>query len=399
MREYLFVGVDPGTTAGVAALNLDGDVVDIYSSRELGISEIIEYVIDIGNPVVVATDVSPPPSTASKLATMLDAKLWHPEEPLSQEEKREEVKDFDCSNKHEEDALAAALRAYNSMRNKLRKVESQTPPDANVLEIKKKVIEDMSVSNAINTFQKNSDSSDKKQKRNQSIDNRIKGLEEKISDLYDRIEEFKDGRARREKEIKELKSELSRVKSKKFLEALQSKEVKARDKKISSLKKELEQEKKRSENLKTKLKDINKVEKIKGEENIILKNLKSFTKEDIDELEKNIGIEKEDIIYIEDPSGGGKSNAERLSEKVRAVALEGKLSYPAKEKFIDERIPFFNVEDLNVKKEGSFVVADQKKIESRLHEKIEKLQIQKEKEIESMLKEHGLDVKIRNKED
>ncbi len=60
-REHIIVGVDPGTTIGIAALNLDGELVGLVSSRMMSVPDIVSYIREKGKPVVVATDVVPPP--------------------------------------------------------------------------------------------------------------------------------------------------------------------------------------------------------------------------------------------------------------------------------------------------------------------------------------------------
>ena len=41
VREHLIVGVDPGTTIGIAMLNLDGELVGLISSRMMSIPDIV----------------------------------------------------------------------------------------------------------------------------------------------------------------------------------------------------------------------------------------------------------------------------------------------------------------------------------------------------------------------
>jgi len=61
-RKYTIVGIDPGTTVGVAMLDLDGNTVDVFSAKNYSVSDTIRRIISRGKPLVVASDVTPTPS-------------------------------------------------------------------------------------------------------------------------------------------------------------------------------------------------------------------------------------------------------------------------------------------------------------------------------------------------
>uniref|UniRef100_A0A7C4BAL2 DUF460 domain-containing protein n=1 Tax=Thermofilum pendens TaxID=2269 RepID=A0A7C4BAL2_THEPE len=127
----LIVGVDPGMTTGVAALNLRGEVVALFSRRLLGRGQLTRILYGLGYPAVVATDVEPPPSYARRLAASLGAVLFVPPRPLSVEEKRRLAEEalsgsgYKVRDSHQRDALAAAYKAYLSLREKLEEVERE----------------------------------------------------------------------------------------------------------------------------------------------------------------------------------------------------------------------------------------------------------------------------------
>jgi predicted RNase H-like nuclease (RuvC/YqgF family) len=124
---HLIVGVDPGVTTGIAAVTLDGELRLLISGKELGRGQVVRILSEVGSPVVVATDTSPPPEYVKKLATMLNATLVAPQRPLTVEEKRRLVSDFmgatpqnfKVKDAHQRDALAAAINAYLQLRPKL----------------------------------------------------------------------------------------------------------------------------------------------------------------------------------------------------------------------------------------------------------------------------------------
>ena len=61
-RKKLILGIDPGTTCGIAALDLNGNLLLIKSQRELLRSEVVDLTLSIGEPVAIASDVSTYPN-------------------------------------------------------------------------------------------------------------------------------------------------------------------------------------------------------------------------------------------------------------------------------------------------------------------------------------------------
>lgn len=121
------MGVDPGTTTGIAILDLEGGLVDYRSRKEFSKSDIREFIISHGKPVVVAGDVNPAPSLVEKLAATFSAELYYPEEDLSVEEKERLTEKYDIdADSHSRDALAAAVDAYNSTRSVLERIKDKS---------------------------------------------------------------------------------------------------------------------------------------------------------------------------------------------------------------------------------------------------------------------------------
>jgi len=139
-REALIVGIDPGNTSAVAALNLDGELVMLESRREFSHDEIIRELVEKGKPVVVASDKKEMPSTVEKIASSLGAERFEPEEDLATAKKKELGKG---ENSHEQDAHASVNYAYNCLQKEIRKInkhsdESDSPRN----EVAKKYFED-----------------------------------------------------------------------------------------------------------------------------------------------------------------------------------------------------------------------------------------------------------------
>jgi len=125
----VIVGLDPGITTGLAIIDLDGRVLLLESGKGLDRGSILEIVSRYGRPIIVAVDVAGVPDAARKLAAQFGAAVYSPGEDLSSAEKRElatrALGGSAPEDTHQRDALAAAYKAYLSLRQKLEHVESQ----------------------------------------------------------------------------------------------------------------------------------------------------------------------------------------------------------------------------------------------------------------------------------
>jgi len=116
--------VDPGTTTGLAAIDLCGNVVDTYSAKDLSLSQIINRITSLGKPLVVACDVMPAPRLARKLASTLKCRLFEPVSDMKVRDKIEIIAGHgEPANWHEKDALAAAFFAKKRIAKTLSKVD------------------------------------------------------------------------------------------------------------------------------------------------------------------------------------------------------------------------------------------------------------------------------------
>lgn len=120
-RKALIVGVDPGNTSAVAALNLDGKLELLESQKEFTRAEIIKKIVQTGKPVVIVSDRSEMPSTVRKIGQSLGAERFTPDKNLDTQTKKNLGKG---DNSHEVDASAAARYAFKQLRKNLRKIKS-----------------------------------------------------------------------------------------------------------------------------------------------------------------------------------------------------------------------------------------------------------------------------------
>jgi predicted RNase H-like nuclease (RuvC/YqgF family) len=117
--------LDPGTTIGIAILDLHGKVVELTSKREAKKSDVIKHILKFGKPLIVASDVNPMPKKIERVASALGSRTFYPEVSLTNLEKEKIVRDFEdeVKNSHQKDALAAAIKAFRSYHELFIRVE------------------------------------------------------------------------------------------------------------------------------------------------------------------------------------------------------------------------------------------------------------------------------------
>lgn len=122
-KEPLIIGIDPGNTTAVAAINLDGELELLESRLEFSHDEIIQELISAGYPLVIAADKEEIPSTVEKIASSVGAQRFTPENDLSQSRKNQLGRG---DNSHEKDAYASAIHAYKRMSKQIRKINQKS---------------------------------------------------------------------------------------------------------------------------------------------------------------------------------------------------------------------------------------------------------------------------------
>jgi predicted RNase H-like nuclease (RuvC/YqgF family) len=127
----LIVGIDPGTTTGVAVFDLDGRLLLVKSGKNLSKSDISRIISEVGNPIIVSSDINPIPRSVERIAASFSARLIEPGETFSRKEKHETAKEYMKSNgkawknRHERDALVSGIYAYKQVRQIVERINSR----------------------------------------------------------------------------------------------------------------------------------------------------------------------------------------------------------------------------------------------------------------------------------
>jgi predicted RNase H-like nuclease (RuvC/YqgF family) len=226
-KKGLIIGYDPGITAGLSVLTLDGRLLLLKSGKYLTRGEIARQVLKLGVPVIVASDVKPATEMTKKLATMFGAILYEPERDLKIDEKKEIVDKFLVSQEniskldtHMRDALAASIKAFMHYKPKLQQVEEEAKArgfKGPIEEAKIMVIQGVNINEALRTLEKKM-TTDKqrvltleslqKDKDLDSLREKVKELIEQQSKLSSLIIELQTLIERKNSEIRELRERL-----------------------------------------------------------------------------------------------------------------------------------------------------------------------------------------------
>lgn len=401
-RKSIIVGLDPGITVGIAAVDLDGNVVAVYSEKNMALSEIVRFISELGHPIIIATDVNPAPGLVEKIARSFKAQLFVPRESLKVEEKNELLRNLGITvdDDHQRDALAAAYKAYLRYKPKLEHIEARLKESGlwtKRNEIKALVLSGYSLGEAIMKvkFQEKPRMEKPKEKEVSEVDvtpymEKIKELTKTIAELERENKELRAIIEEQRKIIEKLERKLEEFDENIRARILKEREIKARDERIAMLEKKLKEEKEKVEILAKKLAQMRKMRWLELSGKVYpLKIIEELTWKGLEKAEKEFEIKKGDILYIINPAGAGKKLGEYLvSKRPRAIISRANLPFSIYELLMEERIPvLLENTDIEVIWLDEFAVVKRDELETAIKKRIEEWEEEKrEKELESVLR-------------
>lgn len=406
-RKFTIVGLDPGTTVGIAILSLDGDLLYLKSFRGIAPDEVVKIIAEYGKPAVIASDVTPMPGSVEKIRRSFNAVPASPGIEVSAEEKIALGKTFGYSNDHERDALTAALLTYRSYKNIFTRIEKKAPENSDLELIKLHVIRGESIESAIEKVRAASQAREKppgaraapEKPEEKAVDESFQRMREtvhrqgeQIQNLQEYVEELKQAMAAKDRKISKLESRLKGFKKEAYSEIRKSKEVQIRDSTIESLKKELSNKNKTVKELRRRSNKLRKIQKmeIRGEGTPV-KVIAAFTKESIAETKEKYGLKAGDVVFLEKPSGGGAATAQILVEaRVRAVIIPEDISHAAEETFFKGDVPVLR--GIQLERADDFAMAEPEALKAAIatweKEAEAKRHKAKEDKLESLFEEY-----------
>lgn len=358
-------------------MDLKGRVLRTGSSRSWGFSELVGLLIESGHPLIIATDKNPVPGTVERIKRAFNAILHTPASSLSVEQKQRDTKLFDYSNEHERDALAAAIDAARSLRNKLESVQKRAPADVELDELQMLVLRGHTVDSAINLLKKPLAPTENHVQRLVPAPEKdllgpdilylkaiIKRQDEQISRLLSYVADLKESLQLGQEKVIKLQDKISVIRSQDAKNVKRDREVTFRQKEIDRLSTELVRSKRANEGLQKrmrKLKQIGLTERNKAVKAV--KIVKSFNREAIQAADDQFGLSNS-IVLFEDASGGGIAAAELLVHKrIRAVVVKNEMSHVARKTLFEADIPIFSMRELALDLSGNLMTIDKNALE------------------------------------
>ena len=384
-RDHVVVGIDPGTTTAAAVVSLDGEVLDVYSSRTADTATVIEWLVEQGRPLLVAADVTPMPETVEGFRRSFDAAGWTPERDLPVDEKLHRTREVAYDNDHERDALAAALFALDDHTDQFERIAHKTPPTLDRGEVTARVLaEETSVEVVVDELTEDpteeEESSEHEPRELTEEEREIRRLEERVERLSGHVGELEETVSEQEAEIEEYETELSEARREERREARARREVDRLEREKDRLRHERDEARERAETAEAKLERLKSLWRLDhsnfdavagaseadGRETdlVPVKIVEQFTTDDVATADERYGLARGDVVYLRDASGAGRSTAARLAEtEPRLVLRSGNLSEAADAVLFDHEIPVAPADAVDVREIDDLGVANEAAVE------------------------------------
>ena len=382
-RDYVIVGMDPGTTTALGLVDLDGNVLDTWSSRTVDTAGVIEWIIEHGRPVIVAADVTPVPDTVEKIRRSFDAAGWVPESDLPIDEKQHRTREHGYGNDHQRDALAAALFAYDDHAEQFERIAAKTPPREDRGEITAEVLSTETSVEAV--LRERQDDGEDETEDSEHTPRELTAEERRIRELETRVErleahnaELKAEVEERDEKIAEYESELEDARREERRDARERRAVSRLERDVNRLESELEDERERADALESKLERLKALWKldhsnfsdVDSEERdlVPVKVVEQFTNAAIEDAQERYGLAPDDVVLLRDASGAGETSATALAATEPRVVLteHGGLSDVADVTLFEAEIPVGPAEDVAIQEVDELAVARESDVEAAI---------------------------------
>jgi predicted RNase H-like nuclease (RuvC/YqgF family) len=356
-RDYIIVGIDPGTTTAIAVLTLDGELRKLHSSRTISIPEVIEMIAQEGRPLVISSDVFPTPNAVEKIRRAFNAVSSPPFEVLSAEDKIEFATPYGYSNNHERDAIAAAVSFYRKNKNKFEQIRKKIPHGVNAGEAIARVVRGKSVEAVISGLTRKQIKEpqvqavpEKRDEETFHLRESIRKYEEIINEMKTKQEFFEKEIILRDEKIRELEELIKKQRSDVYKRLKKDKTMQIRDMDIHRLQDKISEKNRTISELNERIHKLKRVRRLEISGRVLpVKIIFSFTKDSILKTQETVGIKKDDIILLKDASGGGTITAKMLADLgVRAVIICNDMSHAAQEELFNLGVPVLRAKDVNI---------------------------------------------------
>jgi predicted RNase H-like nuclease (RuvC/YqgF family) len=409
-RDYVLVGIDPGTTTAVAIIGIDGELLDVLSTRTADTAAVIEWIVERGRPFVIAADVTPMPNTVEKIRRSFDATEWIPENDLPVDEKQHRTREAGYDNDHERDAMAAALFAHDEYESQFERIAKKTPARIDRGEVTARVIGGESVEAVLDSYREDEQEDEQTEEQSQPErspeQKRIANLETQVERLKSHADDLRETVEQKDERIEDLEADLSKRRSEERAKVREKREITRLERESGRLERERDEAREERDALSEKLDRLKELWKldhsnfadVEGEERglISVKPIEKFTLDAIKQAKKSYGLAEDDVILLRDASGAGPKTANRLAEiSPRVVLKYGGLSDSADEILFEERIPVGPASEVSIQEVDELAVARESEIEQVIagwHERAEERRRDKNASmVDQLISEHRAD--------
>ena len=415
-RDHVLVGVDPGTTTAVAIVSLDGSVLDVLSTRTADTAAVIEWIVERGRPVVVAADVTPMPNTVEKIRRSFDAAGWIPGSDLPIDEKQHRTREEGYENDHERDALAAALFAFDDHEDQFERIARKTPPRLDRGVVTARVVAgEESVETVVDDLTADADGGgddDEEEHVERELsaeEKRIRTLERQVERLQGHVDELESTVAEKDERIEELEGELEESRREERRDARERRTVSRLERRNDALERDVEAREERIEALEGKLARLKELWKLdhsnfadveeKRQGLVPVKPVDEFTKAAIEAAHESYGLAQDDVVYLRNAAGAGRSTAQKLAAFEPRVILigDGGLSEVADAMLFEREIPVGPGDDVAMQEVDELAVARENDVEAVIddwHDRAaDRRRAQKAEQIDQLISEHRAETK------
>ena len=373
-RQYVIVGMDPGTTTAVSLVDLDGSPIDTMSSRTADTAAVIEWIVDRGRPFLVAADVTPIPETVEKVRRSFDAAPWTPETDLPVDEKLHRTREVGYDNDHERDAMAAALFAWDDHADQFERIARKVPPRVDRGTVTAEVIRSgESVESVLGTLESEDDPStaeDESEAPEPKPETKtIRRLEREVERLRGQVDSLQSALEERDNRIEELETAVSSAKREERKAVRERRTVTRLEREVSRLERERDRVAAERDELDQKLERLKELWRldhddfadVAGDRDLVpVKPIEQFTESAIEAAEASFGLAPDDVILLRDATGAGRSATERLADRSpRLILRRGGLSDVADRILFEHGIPVAPAETVPVQEVDDLTVANE----------------------------------------
>jgi len=394
--RYLIVGIDPGTTTAVAAVDLDGNLLHLASSRQMNMGDVVESLYRVGKPLIIASDVQEMPYSVEKIRRAFSAVAYTPKQDVSVETKIELTSDFSYGNDHERDALSAALDAYRQYRHRFQNLLKRIPPGHDLDEVRARVIRGQSLDQVIGDMNAITPVPAidapvvpvevKHDEKVRVLDGMVKRLRTYVGELQEEVKE-------KDYEIQRLQARVRKIHTSQDAKIAIDTEVIKKDVIIQSLKKRLRKEERHNRNLSKRITRIKQYAELSMDGEVLpVKVMEALTKDGLRRLTEDVGIEDGDIIFVTRLDGWGKSVVKDLAGiRIKAVVTGGAVLAESDPRipliFRELGVPLISDKDAGVQVRGKQGLCGKETLETALLH-WQEMQDQHEREKKSEMIEH-----------